>query len=112
HRLDGLSAGMLQHVADLEILEVIGLAGEGGDLHQFLPRPSNRSEMMRFWISDVPSKILVSRASRQWRSTACRVVEPAPPWIWMPSLHTRSAISEANSFTIEASLSQRWPVSI
>jgi hypothetical protein len=30
----------------------------------------------------------------------------------MPSLHTRSAISEANSFTIDASLSQRWPVSI
>ena len=25
--------------------------------------------MMRIWISDVPSKILVSRASRQWRST-------------------------------------------
>src|SRR5215218_3276694 len=65
HRLDGLAAGVFQHVADLEILEVVGLAGQRGDLHQFLPRPSSRSEMMRFWISDVPSKILVSLASRQ-----------------------------------------------
>src|SRR5436190_8780781 len=73
-RLDGLAAGMTQHVAGLEVLEVVGCPGQRGDLHQFLPRPSSRSEMMRFWISDVPSKILVSRASRQWRSTACSVV--------------------------------------
>src|SRR5580704_6683158 len=73
-RLDGLAAGVLQHLADLEVFEVVMLSGEGRDLHQFLPRPSRRSEMMRFWISDVPSKILVSRASRQCRSTACNVV--------------------------------------
>src|SRR5882757_3949221 len=73
-RLDGLAAGVLQHLADGEVLEVVVLSGEGRDFHQFLPRPSRRSEMMRFWISDVPSKILVRRASRQWRSTACRVV--------------------------------------
>src|SRR5262245_6308324 len=73
-RFDRLAAGMAQDLADLEVLEVVVPAGEGGDLHQFLPRPSRRSEMMRFWISDVPSKILVSRASRQWRSTACKVV--------------------------------------
>src|SRR5688500_8836749 len=74
YRLDGLAARMFQHVADMEVLEVVRLAGEGGDLHKFLPRPSSRSEMMRFWISEVPSKILVSLASRQWRSTACSVV--------------------------------------
>src|SRR5262249_35175327 len=111
-RFDRLAAGMAQDLADLEVLEVGVPAGEGGDLHQFLPRPSRRSEMMRFWISDVPSKILVSRASRQWRSTACKVVWPAPPWICRPSVPTCSAISEANSLAIDASLSQRWPVSI
>src|SRR5215813_12457902 len=73
-RLDGLAAGVAQDLADGEVLEVAVPAGKRGDLHQFLPRPSRRSEMMRFWISEVPSKILVSRASRQWRSTACRVV--------------------------------------
>ncbi len=36
-------------------------------------RGSRRSLMIRFWISLVPSKIVVSRASRQCRST-CRSV--------------------------------------
>ena len=31
--------------------------------------------MMRFWISEVPSKILVRRASRQCRSTAWSMVK-------------------------------------
>ncbi len=37
-------------------------------------RPRMWSEMMRIWISEVPSKILVSLASRQWRSTWFSVV--------------------------------------
>ena len=36
--------------------------------------PEMAREMTRRWISDVPSKIVVSRASRQWRWTAYSVV--------------------------------------
>ena len=36
--------------------------------------PSSRSEMSCSWISEVPSKMRVSRASRQYRSAANSVV--------------------------------------
>lgn len=68
--------------------------------------------MMRIWISLVPSKIFVSRASRQCRSTWKSVVYPAPPWICTASLVTRSAISVATSLHIDASNEHRRPVSI
>jgi hypothetical protein len=44
-----------------------------------------RSLMMCCWIWLVPSKIVVSRASRQCRSTWRSVVYPLPPWSWIPS---------------------------
>src|SRR5690606_19961740 len=53
----------------------------GGRAHEGFPveagrfgLPSSASEMMRCWISELPSKIFVSLASRQCRSTACSVV--------------------------------------
>ena len=61
--------------ADDEVLEVVVAAGERCGVRRHVDRsPSSRSEMIRRWISDVPSKIVVSRASRQWRWTAYSVV--------------------------------------
>ena len=44
-------------------------------------------------------------------TTARSVVYPLPPWTWMPSLVTRSAISVAKSFAIAASISIGSPAS-
>ena len=76
-RLHRLAAGMAEHRAGPEVLEIVVVAGQFGGLqgrHSIARRqlpnwlsglPSRLSEMMRRWISEVPSKILVSRASRQ-----------------------------------------------
>src|SRR5690606_21127630 len=74
--------------------------------------PSSSSEMTRSWISEVPSKVRVSRSSLQCRSTAKSVVQPAPPWICTASLVTRSAISLATYMAMAASIEQRRPLSI
>ena len=67
HFADRGAARVAQLRADLEILEVVVLAGQrrGNGAHSRPPFGSKRSEMIRIWISEVPSKILVSRASRQ-----------------------------------------------
>ena len=83
HLGHGLAAVMAQQQADLEVLEVVVGAGQFGASHAALPfcataakarpaimastsdLPSRLVAMMRCWISEVPSKIFVSRASRQ-----------------------------------------------
>jgi hypothetical protein len=52
-------------------------------------------EMMWRWISDVPSQIRSTRASRQKRSSGKSSINPMPPWIWIASSVTRASISEA-----------------
>src|SRR5213083_534763 len=49
------------------------------------------------WISDVPSPISVSFASRKIRSTGNSVIYPAPPWIWRALVAAFIATSEANT---------------
>ena len=64
---DSRAACVTHFRADFEVLEVISGAGQLRDRRcsLYLTLGSKRSEMIRIWISEVPSKILVSRASRQ-----------------------------------------------
>ena len=63
---DGGAARVTQFRADLEVLEVISAAGKFRDRRaHFRTFGSRRSEIIRNWISEVPSKIFVRRASRQ-----------------------------------------------
>ena len=77
------------------------VAAEGGDVprpehaaeaggarnHPPIGRSSSRAMMWR-WISEVPSQIRSTRASRQNRSNGRSDMRPIPPWIWMHSSAT------------------------
>src|SRR5437660_547520 len=56
----------------------------------------------RRWISDVPSPISVSFASRKMRSTGNSAMYPAPPWICTAWVAAFIAVSEAKSLAIAA----------
>src|SRR5271170_7215689 len=78
HFADRGAARVAKLRADLEILEVVALAGQrrGEGAHSRPPFGNKRSEMILIWISEVPSKIFVSRASRQYRSSGKSLVYP------------------------------------
>ena len=60
------------------------------------PTRRNRSRLMMWrWISDVPSQMRSTRASRQKRSSGRSDIRPMPPWIWIASSVTRASISLA-----------------
>ena len=65
HLGDRLGTRVLDDLADHEILEIPVVAREGRCRHPVALPEKRASEMTRCWISEVPSKILVSRASRQ-----------------------------------------------
>jgi hypothetical protein len=54
-------------------------------------------------ISSVPAPIRFNRMSRHTRSTPYSFMYPAPPWIWMHSSATSTAMREAWSYAIEIS---------
>ena len=51
--------------------------------------------MMWRWISEVPSQMRSTRASRQKRASGRSLISPMRPWIWIASSVTRASISEA-----------------
>ena len=54
--------------------------------------------MMWRWISEVPSQMRSTRASRQNRASGRSLISPIPPWTWIASSVTRASISEAYTF--------------
>src|SRR4029453_15000333 len=67
------------------------------------PRPPRISRAMTMrWISDVPSPISVSLASRKMRSMGNSVMYPAPPWICTALVAAFIAASDANTLAIDA----------
>src|SRR4029078_2172044 len=103
---DAVARGAAHVGRDVVVLHRTELGCEDAkDAHLRPAFPSMRSLMMCCWIWLVPSKIVVSRASRQCRSPWRWVVYPLPPWSWMPSPVTSTAISVATSLTIAASFS-------
>src|SRR5690606_1429551 len=90
HFGNGLAARMSNDCASLEVFEVVVLPNQVGNFHSLVlllpPHCTSKARsamifsssdlprrllaMIRCWISDVPSNILVRRASRQCRSTA------------------------------------------
>src|SRR5439155_21896133 len=70
----------------------------------------SRAMTMR-WISDVPSPISVSLASRKIRSTGNSVMYPAPPWSWTARVAAFIATSEPNTFAMAAACIAGRPVS-
>ena len=67
-------------------------------------------EITNFWISDVPSPIVQSFASRKYFSAGKSLVYPYPPNIWTPSVATSTAISDAYSFAIADSFRTSNPL--
>src|SRR5262249_27849524 len=63
------------------------------------------------WISEVPSPISVSFASRKMRSTGNSVMHPAPPWICTAFVDAFIAASDEKSFAIAAACIAGRPVS-
>ena len=59
--------------------------------------------MMWRWISEVPSQMRSTRASRQMRSSAGSSISPMPPWIWIASSATKASISVAFSLAMAMS---------
>ena len=60
------------------------------------PNGRSRSRLMIWrWISDVPSQIRSTRASRQKRASGRSSINPMPPWIWIAASVTRASISDA-----------------
>jgi len=78
-----------REIDDLDVGQGPGARSLVGISH----RRAGLAAMTLSWISDVPSKILVSRASRQWRSTAKSSCIRLHRGSDIPSLVTRSAIS-------------------
>src|SRR5882724_2113586 len=70
----------------------------------------SRAMTMR-WISDVPSPISVSFASRKMRSTGNSEMYPAPPWICTAFVAAFIAASDAKSFAIAAACIAGRPLS-
>src|SRR5215831_15276669 len=67
--------------------------------------------MTRRWISEVPSPISVSFASRKMRSTGNSVMYPAPPWICTAFVAAFIAASDEKTLAIAAACIADRPVS-
>src|SRR5205085_3189078 len=78
---------------------------------QILWRCSSFFPITMRWISEVPSPIRRSGASRYSRSISYSFEYPYPPWIRNASSTTSLPVSEANSLAMPASRSERCPAS-
>src|SRR5262249_36548409 len=90
----------------------LGHALDDDQLGARAPVRCRRSRAMtRRWISEVPSPISVSFASRKMRSTGNSVMYPAPPWICTAFDAAFIAVSDENSLAIAAACIAGRPVS-